>query len=266
MQRLYQREISPEEVILMPGVIPGLHLACLTVCEENQGVLVQPPVYTPILTAAKTTGRLPQEAPLSPNANGYYCIDYDDFEKALDQATRLFVLCNPHNPTGRVFRQDELMHMAEICLRKRATICTDEIHCDLIYPGYTHIPLASLDHEIAWNTITLMAPSKTFNLAGLKCSYAIIQNPELRKKYMTAAHGLISSVNLLGLAAALAAYQESSEWLDELLLYLTQNRDLLDQFVKSNLPGISMVKPEGTYLAWLDCRQANIPGDPGEFF
>jgi cystathionine beta-lyase len=158
------------------------------------------------------------------------------------------------------------MHMAEICLRKRDAICSDEIHCDLIYPGYTHIPLASLDHEIAWNTITLMAPSKTFNLAGLKCSYAIIQNPELRKKYMTAAHGLISSVNLLGLAAALAAYQESSEWLDELLLYLTQNRDLLDQFVKSNLPGISMVKPEGTYLAWLDCRQANIPGDPGEFF
>jgi len=266
MQSLYRWRVTPEDVILLPGVIPGLHLACVALCQENQGVLVQTPVYTPILMAAKTTGRLPQESPLSADSDGYYTIDWDVFEKSFDQATGLFVLCNPHNPVGRVFHPDELLHMAEICLCKGVTICSDEIHCDLIYPGHNHIPIASLNNEIARNTITLMAPSKTFNLAGLKCSYAIIQNPELRKKYLAASRGLISSTNLLGLTAALAAYQEGADWLEELMKYLTKNRDLLDEFVKSHLPGITMYKPEGTYLAWLDCRKSGIPGEPGDFF
>lgn len=266
IQRLYCWQITPEDVVLLPGVMPGVNLACMAICEEDQGVLVQTPVYTPILMAAKTTGRLPQEAPLTADEAGYYSVDWEVFEKAIDEDTRLFILCNPHNPTGRVFRQDELHHMAEICLRKGVTICSDEIHCDLIYPDHTHLPIASLDQEIAQNTITLMAPSKTYNLAGLKCSYAIIQNPELRKKYVRAARGIIGSVNLFGLTAALAAYQEGEPWLEELLRYLTHNRDLLDQFIKSHMPGISMLKPEGTYLAWLDCRQSPIPGYPGEFF
>jgi cystathionine beta-lyase len=266
MQRLYQWQVSDEEVVLLPGVIPGFHLACVAVCEEHQGVLVQTPVYTPILQAAKTTGRLPQEAPLVSDADSYYSIDWDVFENAFDQDTRLFILCNPHNPVGRVFHRDELLRMAEICARKGVTICSDEIHGDLIYPGQPHTPIASLDLEIAQNTITLMSPSKTYNLAGLKCSYAIIQNPELRKKYIQASHGLISSVNLLGLTAGLAAYREGGKWLQELLRYLTNNRDTLDQFVKDNMPGIFMRKPEGTYLAWLDCRQAGIPGNAYEFF
>ncbi len=266
MQRLYHWQIAPEEVILLPGVIPGFHLACLAMCEENQGVLVQTPVYTPILQAAKTTGRLPQEASLVVDPDGYYRVDWDAFNNVINEKTRLFILCNPHNPVGRVFHQDELTRLAEICLSKGVTICSDEIHCDLVYPGNTHIPIATLDKEIANNTITIMSPSKTFNLAGLKCSYAIIQNPELLRKCKLAARGLISSVNLLGLTAGLAAYQEGGEWLDELLRYLTHNRDLLDQFVDSKLPGISMHKPEGTYLAWLDCRLSQIPGDPGDFF
>jgi cystathionine beta-lyase len=156
--------------------------------------------------------------------------------------------------------------MAEICLRKGVTICSDEIHGDLIYPGHTHIPIASLDPEIAKNAITVMSPSKTYNLAGLKCAYAIIQNPDLRRKCLQASHGLFSSVNLFGLTAGLTAYREGSEWLADLLRYLTNNRDVLDQFIKIHMPGISMYKPEGTYLAWLDCRQAGIPGNANEFF
>ncbi|MBN1537622.1 MAG: PatB family C-S lyase [Anaerolineales bacterium] len=266
MQRLYRWQVMPEDVVLLPGVIPGFHLACLSICDEKQGVLVQTPVYTPILHAAQTTHRLPQEAPLTIDAQGYYGIDWDTFEKAIGKETRLFILSNPHNPVGRVFHQDELLHMAEICLNKGVVICSDEIHCDLIYPGHAHIPIASLDREIAQNSITLMSPSKTYNLAGLKCSYAIIQNPELRKKYLGATHGLISSVNLLGLTAGLAAYKEGDDWLAELLMYLTNNREVLGQFIQSNLPGISMYNPEGTYLAWLDCRNAGIPGNAGEFF
>ncbi len=266
MQRLYHWQISPEDVVLLPGVMPGVHLACLAACAESQGVLVQTPVYTPILQAAKTTGRRPQEASLAFDAHGYYSVDWDIFERAMDDNTRLFILCNPHNPVGRVFHQDELLHIAEICLRKGVTICSDEIHGDLIYPGHAHVPIASLNPEIAQNTITVMSPSKTYNLAGLKCAYAIIQNPDLRRKYLQAAHGLIGSVNLLGLTAGLAAYQEGDGWLADLLRYLSNNRDLLDQFVKTHMPGVSMVKPEGTYLAWLDCRQAGIPGNAYEFF
>lgn len=266
MERFYHWHVTPEEVVLLPGVIPGFHLACLAVCEENQGVLVQTPVYTPLLFAAKTTNRLPQEAPLSSDAMGYYYTDWDAFETTIDNRTRLFILCNPHNPVGRVYKQEELLKIGEICLQKGVIICSDEIHCDLIFPGHTHIPIASLDNEIAQNTITLMSPSKTYNLAGLKCSYAIIQNPDLRERYRSAARGLISSVNLLGLVAGLAAYREAEAWLKELMDYLTQNRDMLAQFIRSYLPGISMFQPEGTYLAWLDCRQLNIPGEPGEFF
>lgn len=266
MERLYHWQVAAEEVILLPGVIPGFHLACLAVCEDHQGVLVQTPVYTPILYAAKTTNKIPQEAPLHAGIDGYYDIDWEVFEKSCDTNTRLFILSNPHNPVGRVFHQDELLKMAEICLRKGITICSDEIHCDLIFPGYKHIPIASLDKEIAQNTITLMSPSKTFNLAGLKCSYAIIQNADLRQKYKQAAHGLISSVNLMGLVAGLAAYREGADWLKELLDYLLQNCDAIYGYIQSNMPGISMVKPEGTYLAWLDCRRLSLPADAGDYF
>jgi cystathionine beta-lyase len=145
-------------------------------------------------------------------------------------------------------------------------ICSDEIHCDLLFRGVQHIPIASLDAEIANHTITLIAPSKTFNIAGLQCSVAIIQNADLRKKFKAARVDLVNEVNILGLVAALAAYREGQEWLDELLVYLEANRDLLVQYVSEHMPGIRMGKPEATYLAWLDCRQAGIPGNPHKFF
>ncbi len=155
--------------------------------------------------------------------------------------------------------------MAELCLRHQVLICSDEIHSDLIYRGQQHLPIASLDPEIAQHTITFIAPSKTFNLPGLQAAVAIIQNAELRQRFQAARQGLVPWVNLLGLAALQAAYRDGQEWLDQLLVYLEANRDFLYDFVQNELPGLNMAKPEGTYLAWIDCRGAQLE-NPSEFF
>jgi cystathionine beta-lyase len=156
--------------------------------------------------------------------------------------------------------------MAELCLRRDVVICSDEIHCDLVYKEYRHTPIACLDPEIADNTVTLMAPSKTYNLPGLKFSVAVVQNRTLRRKYRRFGGDLLGEVNLMGRVAALAAYREGQEWLDQILLYLEANRDYLYEYVENELSGISMAVPEGTYLAWLDCREAGIEGNPQNFF
>jgi cysteine-S-conjugate beta-lyase len=269
MQRLYGWKIQPEEITFVPGVVVAFNLACSALATPDGAVLVQPPVYYPFLHAPENAGMLRQDAELSLHPNGYYEIDFDAFLAAFTDQTRLFILCNPHNPVGRVFRPNELCKMAEICLQKGVVICSDEIHCDLIYQGYQHVPIASLDPEIAQHTITLMAPSKTFNIPGLQFSFAIIQNEELRKKYQHSGKGLAGWINTLGWVAAQAAYQEGQEWLDQLLRYLQSNRDYLYDYVSSELSGVSMSKPEATYLAWLNCRAAEVDlakSDPYKFF
>lgn len=269
MQRLYGWRIRPEDIVFVPGVVLGFNLACSAFAAPDSAVLVQPPVYYPFLQAPQNAGMLRQEAELTFNPGGYYEIDFDAFKSAITEQTRLFILCNPHNPVGRVFRTDELSKIAEVCLSKGVAICSDEIHCDLVYSGYHHVPIASLDPEIAQHTITLMAPSKTFNIPGLQFSFAIIQNEELRKRYQNSGKGLAGWINLLGWVAALAAYQHGQEWLDQLLVYLQSNRDYLCNYVTSELPGISMIKPEATYLAWLDCRTVEVDAaktDPYHFF
>lgn len=272
MERLetrYNWQVQPEDLIFQPGVATGFNLACHTMAEPNGEVVVQTPLYPPILRAPGYAGMQVREEPLQRQDSGFYEIDWDAFEDGVSEKTRLFILCNPHNPVGRVFTKGELERMAQICLEKGVVICSDEIHCDLIYSGNRHIPIASLDQEIARNTITLMAPSKTFNIAGLKFSVTIIQDSDLRRKYLKAQKGLVSWVNLLGLAAARAAYKEGQPWLDQLLKYLEANRDILKEFVDRELPGVSMASPEGTYLAWLDCREANLgpaQDDPFKFF
>jgi cystathionine beta-lyase len=208
----------------------------------------------------------PVAAELVRGPDGVYHIDFQAFEGAITANTRLFILCNPHNPVGRVFTRDELGHLADICLRRGVTICSDEVHSDLLFPGHRHIPLAALDPEIAQHTITLIAPSKTFNLAGLQCAIAIIQNAGLREQFVHANQGLVGWNNLLGMVAGQAAYAEGQEWLEQLLVYLQANRDYLSDFVRDGLPGIAMSPVEGTYLAWLDCREAGILGNPFQFF
>lgn len=258
--------VRPEEVLLLPGVVTGFNLACHMLAEPGAGVLVQTPVYPPILAAPGVAGLERQEQELRIGPDGAYAVDRASFQAALSDSTRMFLLCNPHNPVGRVFRQAELEMMVEACLRRGVLICSDEIHCDLVYRGHRHIPIASLHPEIAQNSITLVAPSKTYNLAGLQCSAAIIPNLELRKRFLKARKGLVPWVNLMGLTAALAAYREGQPWLDELLVYLTENRDFLLRFIRAELPALKVSEPEGTYLAWLDCREAGIPGNPSEFF
>lgn len=267
LQRLYGWTIQAEDILLVPGLVTALNQAVQACVPANSGVLVQTPVYPPFLTLAKNAGVLDQRVGLSrEDQSGQYSVDGAAFEAALTPETRMFVLCNPHNPVGRAFRRQELERMAEACLQRDVLICSDEIHCDLVYSGVKHLPIASLDAEIAQRTITLMAPSKTYNIAGLECSVAIIPNPELRKQYQQASRGLMGWVNIMGLAAAQAAYAQGQEWLDQVLVYLEGNRDFLYEYVQRELPGMHMVKPEATYLAWLDCRGLGLKEDPYQFF
>ena len=266
LDRIHHWHVEPEDLIFVPGVVTGFNLASHALSEPNGSVLVQTPVYFPFLSAPENAGMTRDEMELTRLEDGTYAIDMQAFDSAIKDNTRLFILCNPHNPVGRVLHQDELECMAEICLRHNVVICSDEIHCDLVYNGNPHISIASLDPEIAQNTITLIAPTKTYNLAGLECSVAIIQNPDLREKFQNAKQGLVGWVNLIGMLAGTVAYREGQEWLDQLMAYLEANRDYLYDYVEHELPGITMAKPEGTYLGWLDCRQSGIEGSPFEFF
>ena len=269
MAHRYNWQIAVDDVVLIPGVVPGLNITCHSFAASSNptecSVLVQTPVYPPIL-AAPTNAHLQRvESPLHCENDGSYSIDWESFRSGVARNTRLFLLCNPHNPVGRVFRRHELERMAEICLSANVTICADEIHSDLLFEGYEHIPIAALDPEIARHTITLIAPSKTFNLAGLQCGFAIISNSELRHQFRSAREGLVPWVNAMGLIGAEAAYRDGQPWLDQLLAYLQRNRSLLWDFVNRELAGMRMMKPEGTYLAWLDCRELKLE-NPYEFF
>ena len=262
----YGWKVLPEDVLFVPGVVTGFNLASHALAQPNGTVLVQTPIYPPMLYAAKHAGMLCQEQELTQDADGSYIFDVDAFDAVVNEETRMFLLCNPHNPTGRVFKRTELEQMAQTCLRRGVVLCSDEIHCDLVFSEHKHIPIAALDAEIAQNTITLMAPSKTFNIAGLDFSVAIIQNPTLRQQYEKARRGVVGSPNLLGRTAALAAYREGGEWLAQVMAYMQKNRDFVFDFVHDNLPQIKMARPEGTYLAWLDCRPLKVEDSPAQFF
>jgi len=266
LERLYGWNVKVEELVFLPGVVPGFNLACQALSLPGDGVLVQTPAYPPILSAPANAACSRDEMLLMPDSDGRHVIDFDLFAETITGRTRVFILCNPHNPVGRVFTRRELERMAEICLRHNVVICSDEIHCDFVYPGHHHIPIGSLSAEVANQTVTLLAPSKTFNTAGLHFAVAVVPNGELRQKLCTAKRGVVGEPDILSYTAALAAYRNGQDWLDELMGYLLANRDFTFEFVQERLPGISMARPEGTYLAWLDCRDAGIPGNLHEFF
>jgi cystathionine beta-lyase len=266
LARLYTWRVHPEDILLQTGVMEAFQRVCTSVASRSDGVLVQPPVYPPIYGAAAHTRSIHQEAPLRQRADGTYEIDFDAFEAAITDRTRVFILCNPHNPVGRAFTRLELERLAGICLRRDILICSDEIHCDLLSPGVTHIPVASIAPEIAQQTVTLMAPSKTFNVPGLRCSFAVVPDAALRKRLAKAHAADFSEVNNFGLSAAIAAYRDGQPWLDQLLAYLDGNRTALVEFVRREMPRIRVAAPEATYLAWLDCRESGTPGRPYRFF
>lgn len=265
LQRLYRWEIDEEAILFVPGLVSALNIAFQAYVGRGEGVLIQPPVYFHFVKDPVAHGRILHDAPLVQKGNTYE-IDFESFEKRITAQTRLFVLCNPHNPVARVYTTRELERIAQICLRHGLIICSDEIHCDLLYPGYHHVPIATFSPEVQDQTVTLMAASKTFNLAGLGCGFAVIPNPTLRRRWEAFSYGLIPRVNIMGHVATEAALREGQPWLDALLSYLQGNRDFLCHYVEKELPGIRMTRMEATYLAWLDCREAGIPGNPFEFF
>lgn len=266
LERRYGWRVATEAIAPIPGVIAGINAGLRALTSPGDGVVVQHPSYPPILNSWEHHGLVRRDAQLRPAESGRYEIDWESFEAAC-AGSRAFILCNPHNPVGRVFSPEELRRMAEICLAHGLTIISDEIHCDLMLGGSKHTPLATLSPEIAANTITLMAPSKTFNLAGLKASLVIIENEDLRARFETAKSGMVSAVNVLGMTAMLAAYRDCDEWLDGLTSYLTANRDRLHAVLQERMPGIRSYPADGTYLAWLDCNALGLPGgDPFEWF
>ncbi|MEN9898144.1 MAG: hypothetical protein RLZZ66_1793 [Pseudomonadota bacterium] len=265
----YHWTVTPDQLLFLPGLVSGLNISCRAVCPPGAGVLVQTPIYPPFLSAPVNQGLHLNIAELFVTRSKqwiHYSIDYNAFEAAIKSHTRLFMLCNPHNPVGRCYTREELINLAEICTRNDLIICADEIHCDLVLENSSHVPIASLSPEIAQRCITLMAPSKTFNIAGLYCGFAIIQNTSLRKQYQLAAQGILPEVNLLGLTAALAAYKNGETWHKELLVYLKGNRHFFTDYVQEHLPMLRTTIPEGTFLAWLDCGASGISGNQHEFF
>jgi cysteine-S-conjugate beta-lyase len=266
LEQHYQWKVQPEEVVFLPGIVVGFNLACHALVGPGEGVLIQTPVYMPFLTSHLHVRGVRQEMKLTCGEDGRYTIDWSSFEATFSANTRMFLLCSPHNPIGRVWSRPELERMAETCLRHDVPICSDEIHSDLVFSESKHIPMASLDPEIARRTITLMAPSKTFNIPGLYCAYAVIQDKDLRERFKTARRGIVGESNLLGMTAAAAAYRSGRPWLDALLTYLQANRDYMQAYLRQHLPVLKMTPTEGTYLAWIDCRAAGLGQKPAEFF
>jgi cystathionine beta-lyase len=242
----------------MTGVVSGLNNFCQAFKSDYPTVVVQTPVYPPILHAPGVAGMNRIEVPFIRQADGRYAVDLDTLEQAFSRGRSLFILCNPQNPTGRVFEQTELEAIADLCDRYDVLVCADEIHSDLVFAPHKHIPFASLRQSSPERTITFAAPSKTFNIAGLGCAYAVIPSPELRERFKRQAEAFSGHINALGLTAGLAAYKTGGEWLESLLTYLTENRQLMQDFFKAELPDVGFYPPEGTYLAWLDFSRLDI--------
>ena len=250
-------QLKKNWILFSPGVVPALNMATLAFTDPGDGILVQPPVYFPFFHAVKNHKRNLIENQLLYN-EGRYTIDFTDFEQKARKA-KMFFLSNPHNPVGRLWTAEELKRMGDICVKYDVIIISDEIHCDLALPGFRHIPMASLSDEIAQNTVTCIAPSKTFNVAGLATSSLIIANKQLRYKMKRIIEDMhIGNGNLFGTAASIAAYESGEQWLDELMQYIETNFRLLDGFLRNELPVLELVHAEATYLAWIDFRKTGL--------
>ena len=252
----YGWQIEPDWLVWLPGLVSGLHVACRAVGEAGDGVFTATPVYPPFLSSPVESGRRPLTLPLVKDEMGTgWGWDFAAAD-AIMKAARLFLLCHPHNPVGRAWREDELWQLAALSEKHDLVVCSDEIHCDLTLAG-THRPFATLSPEIAARTITLMAPSKTFNIAGLGCSFAIVPDAALRRRFLAAMHGIVPHVNVLGLAACEAAYRHGDAWRAALLDVLRGHAARVEQAINAQ-PGLSMARVEAGFLAWIDCRDLGV--------
>lgn len=260
----YGWTVKPQWLVWLPGLVTGFNVACRAVGEDNDAVMTATPAYPHFLTAPGDSRRKLVKVPLREEQNRW-AFDFDCFESAVTLDTRLFLLCNPHNPVGRVYNREELNALATICEKHDIIICSDEIHNGLLLDSdKTHIPTATLAPEVAQRTITLMSPSKTFNLPGLGCAFAVISEEKLRRRFIAAMAGIVPRVNALGFTAAEAAYRDCSDWHAGLLDYLRANRDSVTRAV-NQMPLLCMAPVEATYLAWIDVRSSGLK-NPVEFF
>ena len=253
----YNWNIKKEWISFTPGVVTALNIAVKEFAKEGEKIVIQPPVYPPFFRVLENNN---VEANLNPliHRGDKFVMDYDSLEKSIDDKTKAIILCNPHNPVGRVWTKEELSKLGEICLKKNIIIISDEIHGDLTYKDYKTTPMASVSNEIAQNTITFMAPSKTFNIAGLATSIAIIPNEKIREVFERGVEKLeIGKVTTFGSTALEAAYTNGGPWLEAVMEYIEDNADYAIEYINKNIPEIKVKKPEGTYLLWLDFKALN---------
>ena len=261
-QKRHHLTLQPEWMTCTPGIVFALSIAVRAFTQEGDAVLIQPPVYHPLSRAILRNKRTLVENPLVLK-DGHYEMDLEELEqKVLDEHVKLMILCNPHNPVGRVWTREELTALADICLRHHVYVISDEIHGDFVWQGHEQTPYASISEEACLHSMMCTAPSKTFNLAGMATSNLFIPDPEMRRKFRSELLDVgQENMNRLGLFACRAAYEGGGEWLDQLIGYLAGNLALVRDFCKNRVPQIQLVEPEGTYLAWLDCRELGMTDD-----
>lgn len=259
MARRHRWEIAPQWICITPGVVPALNMLVRTFISPGDRVLIQPPVYYPFFSAIENNGGEVVTNPLL-YEGGRYRMNYADLaEKAKDPGVKMAILCSPHNPVGRVWSKDELLHFGDICIKNNLLVVSDEIHGDLVYKGHRFTPFAKISHDFAQHSITCTAPSKTFNLAGLLTSCIVIPNDGLRARFskILLSNGLVLASSF-GVVALQAAYDHGEEWLEQLLIYLQANLEYLKTYVTEHIPQIHVIEPEATYLVWLDCRRLGL--------
>lgn len=248
-------DIQPEWLVKTPGVVYALATAVRALTQQGDAIMIQQPVYYPFASIIRHNDRVLVDSPLVLE-NGTYRMDYEDIEsRIIEKKVKLFLLCSPHNPVGRVWSKEELIRLGDICMKYGVIVVSDEIHADFVYPGHQHFVFANLKPEYLTRTITCTAPSKTFNLAGLKVSNILIADAALRKAFTSEMWaGGVSDINVLGLVACQAAYTHGAGWLEELKLYLADNISLVRTFLVERIPQVQLIEPQGTYLLWLDFR------------
>jgi len=256
---------DPRGIEVLTDVVQGIYIAIDQFSAPGEGVVVQTPVYAPFLSAVRELGRRMVESPLVAGDTRYE-IDFDFLRHAIDPSTRVFLLCNPQNPTGRVFERRELETLAELALAHDLVVVADEIHADLVYDSRRHIPFASLSPEVEARTLTLTSATKAFNIPGLRCAIAHFGSEALRKRFARVPRHVRGGLGSLGQAATVAAWREGQPWLDAVLAYLDGNRRSVARFVAERLPGVRSFEPEATFLAWLDCRALELEPSPQQFF
>jgi cysteine-S-conjugate beta-lyase len=265
LNKLYNWKIDPSWIVWMPGLVSALNISCMVAGDsDNDEIFTFTPIYPPFLNTPKVARKKIRTIPLA-SKNNYYTIDFELFEKSITPNTKILLLSNPHNPVGRVFTKNELRALADICMKNNILICSDEIHCELLFDGNQHLPTASISQQIANNTITLMSSCKMFNLGGLNCGFAIIQNLDIRKKFTKLKEYISPRVTGPGYAATIAAYTKCDEWKADVMEYLKQNRDLVEDFINNNIPKLSMGHVQATFLAWIDATALGVD-DPKTFF